>query len=138
MRLLVGRGRAIGLVLALVGSTLVGWMFLAGSGPSDPDQLGRQAEADFQAGRYDRVEAALARLGRLRSPTPQDWYLKAKLAMTKERTDEALADLARIPDADPLGAMARLRAGQIELRRNRWRSAEAALRAAVRLDPNLV
>jgi tetratricopeptide (TPR) repeat protein len=140
MRLFAGRGRAIGLVLVLmlVGGPLAAWVFLAESGPSDPDQLWQRADAEFLAGRYDRAEAALARLGRLRSPTPQDWYLRAKLAMTQNRTDEALADLDRIPDACPLGATARLRTGQIELRRNRWRRAEAALLAATRLDPKLV
>jgi tetratricopeptide (TPR) repeat protein len=123
-------------VLAL--ATLTAWWLLAERGPSDPDALWRQADADADAGRYDRVEPALARLGRLRSPTPEDWYLRAKLAMAQERTDEALTDLAQILDASSLGATAHLRAGQIELRRNRWRRAEAELLAATRLDPRLV
>jgi tetratricopeptide (TPR) repeat protein len=103
-------------------------------GSAKPEDLWRQADAEADAGRYDRVEAALARLGRLRYPTPDDWYLRAKLAMAQGRTDEALADLARIPDGPGRGAMARLRTGQIELRRDRWRLAEAALLAATRLD----
>ena len=138
MRLLAGRGRAFGVVLVVVVGALAAWVLLGESWPSDPDQLWRQADADSQAGRYDRVEAALARLGRQPRPPPQDWYLRAKLAMVKQRADEALADLARIPDASPLGATARLRTGQIELRRDRWRHAETALQAAARLDPKLV
>jgi predicted Zn-dependent protease len=124
--------------ILLATAALVAWSFLGNSGAADPDQLWRQAEADADAGRYGDVERALARLGRLRSPTPEDWYLRAKLAMTRDQTEEALADLARIPDAAPLGATARLRTGQVELRRDRWRSAEAALLAATRLDPRLV
>jgi tetratricopeptide (TPR) repeat protein len=136
------RGRAVrriasaAAVLALVSLTL--WWVLVDRGPSDPNVLWRQADADADAGRYDRVATALARLGRLRSPAPEDWYLRAKLAMAQERTDDALADLDHIPDASPLGAMARLRTGQIELRRDRWRHAEAALLAATALEPQLV
>ena len=54
------------------------------------------------------------------------------------RPDEALAELARIPDGDPAAPRARLLAGQIELRRDRVRRAEAALLAALELDPTLV
>jgi tetratricopeptide (TPR) repeat protein len=122
----------------LAPAALAAWWLLVERGPADPDALWRQADADAEIGRYDRVEAALVRLGRLRSPTPEDWYLRAKLAMAQERTEDALADLARIPDAAPKGALARLRTGQIELRRDRWRHAEAALRTATQLDPELV
>jgi tetratricopeptide (TPR) repeat protein len=142
MQLRATRGRAVRRILittaVLALATLTTWWLLVERGPSDPDALWRQADAEADAGRYDRVEAALLRLGRLRSPTPEDWYLRAKLAMAQERTEEALADLARIPDASPLGALAHLRTGQIELRRDRWRHAEAALRTARRLDPRLV
>jgi tetratricopeptide (TPR) repeat protein len=137
-----GRGRTIALVViavtALAAAALGAWRFASPRWPSDPDQLWRQADADADAGRYDRVKPALDHLGRLRDPTPQDWYLRAKLAMVRERPDEALSALAQIGDAAPLGATARLRAGQIELRRDRWRFAEAALLAATRLDPRLV
>jgi tetratricopeptide (TPR) repeat protein len=74
----------------------------------------------------------------LRRPTPEALYENAKLKMAQEQPEAALADLARIPESSPLGAMARLRTGQIELRRDRWRHAEDALLAAARLDPGLV
>ena len=103
-----------------------------------PDQLWRRAHEAIQASQWDRAEAELARLGRARSPTPEDWMLRAQLAMARGRVDAALADLAKIPDAHELAPQARLRAGQLELRRNRLRAAEEAFLAASRLDPNLV
>jgi tetratricopeptide (TPR) repeat protein len=64
--------------------------------------------------------------------------LRAQVAIAKGRVDAALADLARIPDSDKLAPQARLRAGQLELRRDRLRAAEEAFRAALRLAPDLV
>src|SRR5262249_5916091 len=52
--------------------------------------------------------------------------------------DQALDDLAHVPDSHRMAAQARLMAGQVELRRDRLRFAVEALRAAVRLDPRLV
>jgi tetratricopeptide (TPR) repeat protein len=103
-----------------------------------PDFLWTQAEQDFLAGRYDRVESALGRLGALRAATPRDLMLRAQLAMARDQTAQALADLARVPDSDRLAAQARLVAGQLELRRDRVRIAEEAFRAALRLDPALI
>ncbi len=103
-----------------------------------PDQLWRQAQEALQAGRLDRAEAELARLGRARSPTSEDWMLRAQMDMARGRVDAALADLTRIPDAHTLAPQARLRSGQLELRRDRLRTAEEAFLAASKLDPNLV
>jgi tetratricopeptide (TPR) repeat protein len=64
--------------------------------------------------------------------------LRGQLALGLGRPDEALAELARVPDEHYMAARARLLAGQIELRRDRFRFAEEALREAVRLDPKLV
>ena len=64
--------------------------------------------------------------------------LRGQLAVARGRPDEAVAELARVPDDSPLASGARLLAGQVELRRDRFRFAEEALRAAVRLDPKLV
>jgi tetratricopeptide (TPR) repeat protein len=58
--------------------------------------------------------------------------------MARNRTEEALADLSRVPDAHRMGAQARLLAGQLELRRDRARVAEEAFRAALRIDPALL
>ena len=86
--------------------------FVRGAGP---DQLWRRAQEAIRAGQWDCAEAELARLSRARSPTAEDWMLRAQVAMARGRNDEALADLAKIPDAHVLAAQARLRAGQIEL-----------------------
>src|SRR5207248_6126052 len=51
---------------------------------------------------------------------------------------EAVAELARIDDAHPLAPVARVLAGQIEVRRGRARAAEAAFLAALRLAPYTV
>ena len=61
--------------------------------------------------------------------------LRAQVAMARGRVDEALADLAKIPDAHELAPQARLRAGQIELRRDRLRAAEEAFLAAAEARP---
>ena len=107
------------------------------AGRADPDALWKQAEADFQAGRHEQAAAAVGQLAKLRSPTPLDRLLRAQVALFRKRDDEALAELAGVPDADPLAAQARLLAGQVELRRHRLRAAEALLRRAADLDPDL-
>ena len=90
------------------------------------------------AGRYERVDSALDRLRRLREPTPLDWFLRAQLAMARNNNDQALDDLARVPDEHYMAAQARMLAGQTELRRNRVRLAEQLFHAAIKLDPRLV
>jgi tetratricopeptide (TPR) repeat protein len=105
---------------------------------SDADLIWKQAEQDFQAGQYATGEKGLDRLKALRAPTPLDWMLRAQLAMVRNRSDEALADLLHVPDEHEMAAQARLLAGQIELRRDRVRFAEHAFRAALKLDPRLL
>jgi tetratricopeptide (TPR) repeat protein len=105
---------------------------------SNPDALWTQAERDFMAGRYDRVDSALDRLRQLRQPTPLDWFLLAQLAMASKDDDQALNNLARVPDGHYMAAQARMLAGQTELRRDRVRRAEEFLLAAIKLDPRLV
>jgi tetratricopeptide (TPR) repeat protein len=105
---------------------------------SNPDALWAQAEQDFMAGRYERVDSAVDRLRRLRQPTPLDWFLSAQLAMARKNDDQALDALARVPDEHYMGAQARMLAGQTELRRNRVLIAEEFLQAAIKLDPRLV
>jgi tetratricopeptide (TPR) repeat protein len=106
--------------------------------PVDLDAMWAQAEQDLKSGRYDRVELALDRLGRLRKPSPLDDMLRAQLATARKLPDAALADLARVPDDHYMASQARLMAGQIELRRDRVRRAEAWFQAALVLDPKLV
>ncbi len=102
-----------------------------------PDALWEQAQEDLRAGRIARVEQAVARLARLREPTPLDWFLRAQLAVARNRPDQAIGDLARVPDDHYMAAQARLLAGQLELRRHRFRFGEEALRAAIVIDPAL-
>jgi tetratricopeptide (TPR) repeat protein len=102
------------------------------------DVIWDQAERDFLAGHYDQVDSALKRLSRLRKPSPLDFFLKAQRGMAGNQTDQALADLARVPDDHPMGSQARLLAGQLELRRDRVRVAEEWFLAALRLTPRLI
>ena len=118
---------------------LGGWGYLATRpAGSTPDLIWERAQENLRAGRYEEVGAALGRLSRLRAPTPLDWFLRAQLAVVRNQADEALADLAQVPDDHYMAARARLQAGQIERQHDRLRLAEEALRAAVRLDPSLV
>jgi tetratricopeptide (TPR) repeat protein len=119
----------------IVGAGALGaWGAWSRSG-RNPARIRQETEADLRAGRYEHAAAALARL---RNLTPRDHVLKAKAAKALRRPDEALAELARVPDDDPAAPRARLLAGQIELQRDRVRRAAALLSAAVALDPTLV
>lgn len=104
----------------------------------DPRAVFERAVTAFEAGDQASAEAGLQRVNRLRSPTPLDWGLRARLEMAGNRTDRALDALGRIPDGHALGPWARLTAGQLEVRRHRMPAAEQALRHALRLDPGLV
>jgi tetratricopeptide (TPR) repeat protein len=106
--------------------------------PATPDAIWAKAQEDLKAGRYERATAALAGLGRMRAPTPSDWFLRGQLARARNQPDEAVACLSRIPDNHPMAPRARLLAGQIERERDRMGLAEVAFRAAVTLDPALV
>jgi predicted Zn-dependent protease len=96
------------------------------------------AEKAYQSGRYDEAVAALKRLERIRPPTPVDHYLRAQVDVGLKRDEDALAELAAIPDDHPLAPLARLRAGQTEIRRGRARPAEAAFLVALKLLPRAV
>jgi predicted Zn-dependent protease len=119
----------------IVGTAALGaWGAWSRSG-ADPERIRRETEADLRAGRYEHAAAALARL---RDLTPRDYLLKAQVQTGLGHRDQALAELARIPDDDPAAPRARLLAGQIELGRDRVHRAARALLAAVALDPTLV
>jgi tetratricopeptide (TPR) repeat protein len=94
--------------------------------------------------RFAAVAAAVAVVGglatwgsRTRDPSPHDRLMRAEAARALGRPDDAIAELAKVPAGDPSAAQALLMTGQIELRRDRIRRGEAALRAALRLDPTL-
>jgi tetratricopeptide (TPR) repeat protein len=123
---------------AVLGVAALGFWLVRARPAADADQVWQDAESDFRAGRHEVAEASIARLETLRPPTTLDWFLKAQVAMVHQREDEAIADLAKVPDHDPMGAQARLLAGQIELRRRHAGAAERSLIAATKLDPTLV
>src|SRR5437879_105576 len=102
---------------------------------ADPNRVFLRADTAYKAGRYAEADAALHRLERLRRPTPVDRFLRAEVAVGRDRPEEALAELAAVPDDHPVAPLARLRTGQIHIRRGRARPAEAALLAALRLFP---
>src|SRR5262249_40421726 len=129
------RWRLLGMAAAIVA---VGVAVAMAWPDTDPERIWSRALADFEAGRWDGTEAALSRLARLRAPTPRDHLLRAKLLIARRRVDDALAALARVPDADPMAAQARLVAGQLESKRGRLPAAERHLLAAIALDPNQV
>jgi predicted Zn-dependent protease len=129
----------VALTAAATAAILGAWAVRGRTGTgADPELVLRQAEADFAAGQIDRAESALARLARLRAPTPPDRFLTAQVATIRHRYDAAVAELALVPDSHPVAASARLLTGQVELRRHRAGSAERSLRAAIALDPTLV
>jgi tetratricopeptide (TPR) repeat protein len=111
------------------------WLELA---PTDAGALRAQAEQALQAGRYDRVAAAIERLSRQRPPSPLDYLLRAQYEAARHEPEAALADLSRVPDDHAAASKARLLAGQIELRRDRVRRAEELFRKAIGLDSRLV
>jgi predicted Zn-dependent protease len=119
----------VGSVLALA----VRW-----SRQDDPDRLFLRADAAFKAGHYAEADAVLHRLERLRPPFPLDRLLRAEVAAALDRADLALAEFAAIPDDHPVAPVARLRTGQVQIRRGLTRPAEAAFLASLRLLPRAV
>jgi predicted Zn-dependent protease len=103
-----------------------------------PQEIWTEAQRALTAGQFDRAEAGLARLTRLRPHTPEDWMLRAQVAIARNRPDDAIDAFSQIRQGHPLAAQARLKAGQVELRRDRARSAEGFLLDTLRLDPGLV
>jgi tetratricopeptide (TPR) repeat protein len=128
----------VSLCLVVVGVGYGGLRALGFWSTPSPDTIWKQAEADLQSRRYDRVDSAVKQLSRLRKPTPQDWFLRAQLTLARNQADQAIDLLSRVPDDHYAAPRARLLAGQTELRRNRIRRAEEWLIAAIKLEPRLV
>ena len=80
-----------------------------------------------RSGHYDEADAALIRLALRRQPTAIDHYLRAEVALGLKRELAALTELKAIPDDHPLAPLARLRAGQTQIRLGRARPAEAVV-----------
>ena len=109
-----------------------------GCSKPDPEALWNQARMAFESRDFPRAEALMEKVAALRAPTAEDHTLRAQLLMARDRNDEALAELAAVPDTSRLAPQAQLQAGQIELRRDRARAAEAHFRKAIELQPDLV
>ena len=119
-------------VLALGGLVAFAWSF-----PSPEkvwDRASRRSKPATSRGPRPRWPGS----ERLREPTALDRMLRAQLSMARGQTDEAIADLDRVPDDHKMGAQARLQTGQLELRRNRYQAAESAFRKALVIDPRMV
>ena len=126
------------LLLMMLAAAGAGGAYAAWSRSSgDPEALWRRAQDEYNEKHADRAGVLLERLDRLRPPGPEQAFLKAQVAWTRGRLDEAVRLLGSIPDGDRLAPLARLREGQIERERNRIRYAEAAFLRALRLDPKL-
>jgi tetratricopeptide (TPR) repeat protein len=126
-------------VLAISGAclaTLLGalaWVFRS---QPDPEGLRREAGAALKAQRFDQALSPLDQLARRRPLSSTERLMRAEAFVGLGRLDEALTDLAQVPDAEPLAARARFAEGDIELwRRHRTRAAEKALRRSLELDP---
>ena len=104
----------------------------------DADDVLAEAQADLLANRFDRAEEAVARLARLREPIGEDRMVRGRLAVARTGPTRPSPSCRWCRMTSPLAAGARLLAGQVELRRDRFRFAEQSLRAAVRLDPKLI
>jgi tetratricopeptide (TPR) repeat protein len=135
----IATGRRGALIVGVIGFLAVVGLTMFLFWPSlDADALANRAGQEFMARRFDLLEADIARLSRLRPPTPLDWMLRAQLAIERKQDDEALKALAKVPDNYPMASQARLEAGQIELRRSRYVAAEEQFLKALKLDPKLV
>jgi predicted Zn-dependent protease len=125
------------LLLLLAVGILATWAVVARPRPT-PDLVRARLREDLLAGRTDRCDDALAWLARHDRLTTPELMASARVAQLRGRPAEALASLARIDRGDPLAPHALVMAGLIELARDRARPAEAALRAALELDPGLL
>jgi tetratricopeptide (TPR) repeat protein len=125
------------LLLASVAAAAVSAAGLKARSP-DAEAAYETTLAALEAGQIQAAEAGVARLSRLRAPTVLDRGLRARVAIARGRSDDAIAALRQIPEDHALSGWAHLRAGQVESRRRRFRAAEAELRQALRRQADLV
>ncbi|MGO9923397.1 MAG: tetratricopeptide repeat protein [Isosphaeraceae bacterium] len=127
----------LGVVLLAAGAGVVRWRWPRAP-RKDPMRLALLGSAlnEFHAKHYDRATAILNRRAAEVAPTSLDWMLRARIAEALGLLAEAIDDLKHIPDSDAISSQAWLKAGQIEVARNRARAAEAAYRRALLLNPD--
>src|SRR4051812_3091012 len=112
--------RTVGIAVLLVAVTLAAiaarWTWHRDAG-QDPRRLGLLYEAAraFGTKKVDQAIELLDRRAAAVAPTPLDRMLRARIAESQGNPDEAMKYLELIPDSDPIGAQARLKAGQVEL-----------------------
>ena len=113
---------------------------MVAAAPPDEAQLGLLAAAltEFNAREYDRATDILDERAAKTAPTPLDWMLRARIAEAQQQFDVALEHLKKIPDSDATGALAWLKAGQIELSRHHMRASEAAFLHSLALDREII
>ena len=104
----------------------------------DPELIYEQALALVEAEQFDQAESVMQRLRKSRPPTVLDHGLQARVDIAKGRVDQAIDNLSVIPDDHPLAGWARLRCGQLERSRMRFRKAENWLQETLRIDENSV
>ena len=104
----------------------------------DPELIYEQALALVEAEQFDQAELVMQRLRKSRLPTVLDHGLQARVDIAKGRVDQAIDNLSVIPDDHPLAGWARLRCGQLERSRMRFRKAENWLQETLRIDENSV
>lgn len=124
-----------GAVLIIAGVVLVVVLAVRARLDADPDRAFLGADAAFKAGRIAEARRILGRLERLRPPTSADRLLRGQVARGLSEPDQAMAEWAAIPDADPLAPLARVIAGQLAISRGLTRPAEANFKEAIRLLP---
>jgi len=126
--------KPVGLITAFA-LIIVSFWFSAGT--QAPETIYEKALAQVEANRFDEATLTLGKLLRVRSKTPLDHGLWARVAMAANRNDEALTELSAIPDDHGLGSWARLRRGQLLRLQYRFRAAEEQFQAAIKIAPHL-
>ena len=107
-----------------------------GCSRDDPRDLSYRAQTEFEAGRFEEAELALAKLERMRALTVSERILRSRVASARNRIDEAIAVLEnpRPPTKGPDAYLFASRRGELELERRRFRAAEASLKRALALN----
>jgi tetratricopeptide (TPR) repeat protein len=105
---------------------------------SDPQMIYERALSLVETEHFDEADQELVKLRKLRDPSVLDHGLQARVDIAKGRLDQAIASLSAIPDDHPLAGWARLRCGQLERSRLRFRQAEKWLQKVIDLDENSV
>ena len=94
-----------GAAAVLLGAAAIAAAVVRGRLDSDPNRVFLRADVAFKAGRHAEADAALRRLERLRPPTAGDRLLRAEVAQARDDPERALAELAAIPDSNPVAPL---------------------------------